>query len=237
LEELLKDLEDMDFISFSPDRKSFKATPIGIRVSELYLDPLTAHQYIKILTNVPALKESELLLMLSQASELIPYVSAKQQNPEHLSYALANSTLSKFIDMFEPYAINKYAFSLMLKDWINEKSENEILEQFSLLPGLFYNKLQILDWLAYSASELAKIFGLKENYKNLLLLKLRLKNGIKQELIPLVELKGIGRVRARKLYNSRIKTIESIKKTDIKDLEKILGSKIAESVKKQLKQN
>ncbi|HIH33335.1 MAG TPA: hypothetical protein HA227_03710 [Candidatus Diapherotrites archaeon] len=50
----------------------------------------------------------------------------------------------------------------------------------------------------------------------------------------MVELKGIGRVRARKLYNAGLKTIASVKKADLKDLEIILGAGVARALKEHL---
>jgi helicase len=50
-----------------------------------------------------------------------------------------------------------------------------------------------------------------------------------------LNLKGIGRVRARKLYLSGITSIEKLKATDPIEVSRLLGPKIAEKVISQLK--
>ena len=54
------------------------------------------------------------------------------------------------------------------------------------------------------------------------------------ELLALLKLKGIGRVRARKMFNNKIKDIGDVKKADVKILKGILGEKIALDVKEQV---
>jgi helicase len=65
-------------------------------------------------------------------------------------------------------------------------------------------------------------------------LRIRVKYGIKEELLPLIRLEGIGRARARKLYNHGIKSIEILRKIPIQTLSLIIGPKIAEKIKEQV---
>jgi helicase len=53
--------------------------------------------------------------------------------------------------------------------------------------------------------------------------RFRLNHGIKEELISLVRLKGIGRVRARKLFRNNIRDIGDIKKADVTVLAQLVG--------------
>ena len=61
-----------------------------------------------------------------------------------------------------------------------------------------------------------------------------MKNGIRRELLPLVRLRGIGRVRARRLFNNGITTPEELSRNKKEDVVKILGAGIAEQVLEQL---
>jgi len=122
----------------------------------------------------------------------------------------------------------------MLKDWISEVKEQEIVSTFKIQPGILRAKLRNADWLAYSSLELAKILGMDQHFMHLNKVRKRLKSGIKEELVPLCELRGIGRARARLLFNAGIKSIRDVKKIDVKDLEKVLSPKIAVNVKQQL---
>ena len=62
-----------------------------------------------------------------------------------------------------------------------------------------------------------------------------MKNGIRRELLPLVKLRGIGRVRARRLFNNGITSPEAIRDHGIEQITKILGSGITEQIFSQLK--
>jgi helicase len=66
-------------------------------------------------------------------------------------------------------------------------------------------------------------------------LALRIHYGAGQDLLALLNLKGIGRVRARKLYLSGITSIEKLKATDPVEIARLLGPKIADKVVSQLK--
>ena len=72
--------------------------------------------------------------------------------------------------------------------------------------------------------------------KEIVKLRLRLRYGVKEELLALIRLQDIGRVRARKLHNNKIRDIKDVKNADIAVLTQILGKQVALSVKKQVGQ-
>jgi helicase len=65
-------------------------------------------------------------------------------------------------------------------------------------------------------------------------LRVRLKHGAREELLALLKLKNIGRIRARKLYNNKIRDISELKKADLSLLVHLIGEKTALDVKKQV---
>ena len=65
-------------------------------------------------------------------------------------------------------------------------------------------------------------------------LRLRVRYGVKEELLALIKLQGIGSVRARKLYAYGIKDLGDVKKADLTTLSQLLGKAVAESIQKQL---
>jgi helicase len=64
----------------------------------------------------------------------------------------------------------------------------------------------------------------------------RVDKGVKSELLPLVRLKGIGRVRARILHDSGLKTIKDLKTAPIKRLTSLplIGPKLTKEIKEQV---
>jgi helicase len=63
----------------------------------------------------------------------------------------------------------------------------------------------------------------------------RVKYGIREELLELVSLHGIGRKRARALYQHGFKTLEDIAKSDEKMIASVelIGKELARSIKEQ----
>lgn len=57
-----------------------------------------------------------------------------------------------------------------------------------------------------------------------------MKYGVKRELLPLVKLRNIGRVRARRLFNNGITSPEDIRRAGLERISSILGKGIAEQL-------
>ena len=60
--------------------------------------------------------------------------------------------------------------------------------------------------------------------------------GIKKELLPIVKLEGLGRVRGRIMYNAGFQTIADIKHAPIEDLTNLplIGPRLAKKIKEQV---
>ena len=126
--------------------------------------------------------------------------------------------------------------ALFFQDWINEFDEEYLMENYDIRPGEIKAKQDIADWLLYSAEELARILQFQPLIKDIIKLRFRLKHGAKEELLPLIKLRGIGRVRARKMFKNKMKSLTDIKSADIMTLAQLIGKAAAISVKKQLGQ-
>ena len=141
--------------------------------------------------------------------------------------------------MFEPEYddwLNSVKTAFLLDHWIDERSEEHLLLHFNCRPGETRAKITTADWLLYASSEISRILHYQYLNKEIVKLRFRLKYGIKEELLPLIKIEGIGRVRARKLFYNRIKDLKDIKNADIMKLSQILGKQVAINVKKQVGQ-
>jgi helicase len=89
----------------------------------------------------------------------------------------------------------------------------------------------------YSAKELAKLLGYKEISKELSILVERVKEGVKEELLELVKIPNIGRVKARILYNAGFRSLEKLKEAKEIDIIKLpgIGKETYNSIKEYLK--
>jgi len=90
-------------------------------------------------------------------------------------------------------------------------------------------------WLMYAMSELGKIFN-KKKVMRLTRLMLRIQYGIKEELLDLIQLRGVGRVRARALFARGFKTLRDLQKANPGDLARIptIGPALATRIAEQL---
>lgn len=224
------------------DEDKLKATPLGKRVAELYLDPFTANHLISCMRDAVELgdlPEFSYLHMISHTIEMRPLIRMGKKNEELVSdFIIENEDKlleqepSMYDEGYREYydSINT---TLFFVDWINELDEDKILEKFNARPGETRYKLDTAEWLLFASTEFADIMGLRELKKKLLQLSVRVKNGVKKELLPLLRFRNIGRVRARKLFNNGIKDIRDVKSTDVVSLSQIVGSRIAKTLKEQ----
>ena len=83
----------------------------------------------------------------------------------------------------------------------------------------------------------AKLLGLQQQLREVMKVHYRVQYGVKEELLPLLKLQGIGRIRARKLYSNGIRDLGDVKKADLMTLGQLLGKHIAADLKKQVGEN
>ena len=133
--------------------------------------------------------------------------------------------------------LNSVKTALFMHDWIGEQGEEYLMEKYDIRPGEIRAKLDLADWLLYATEELSRILGFNKILKEIKKTRFRLKYGVKEELLALLKLKGIGRVRARKLFRNRIRDLGDVKKSDVMKLIQILGRKVAIDIKKQIGQD
>ena len=239
-------LIDYNFINQEDDY--FVATQIGKKISELYLNPDTANYFLNHLKNFSKKFNSKynikydiysLIHFISKSIEMKPLFRISKSEEEKYSQRLEE--IQDFLEIkFDPYNDDFSEFLSSLKttdiliDWINEIQENIISEKYSITPGELNYKIGIIDWLLYSLEELSilkKEIFLKNQIKKI---RTRFKYGIKEELIPLITLKGIGKIRARKLFMNGIRTLDDLKKVNFEKLKTIIPENTARSIKEEV---
>jgi helicase len=238
IQDVLQQLQEMDFIVL--DGSKIRATRVGSRVSELYIDPLSAFNMIKGLGGACRFTPFSYLFLFSACSEMMPFVSVGKKREALLweQLQLRKSEMPSDIDreMFlDPALLRKFNTALLFEQWIEEVREQAIMDDFNIQPGILHAKLRNCEWLCYSALEIAKLLGLEKHFAPLSKLRKRLLHGVREELLLLTEVRHIGRVRARMLWRSNIRAVADLRKVDVRDLGRILGSTaVAEKIKQQL---
>ena len=239
-------MQEQDFEPASElgKEKEIVATALGRRVAELYIDPWTAHFLISCMERARSqtVNEFSFLQIVSATLEMRPLLKARVKEYDSIQEAIALNQevlLQKEPSMYEPAYdnfIDSIKTAIFFQAWIDEKDEEYLLETFNIRPGEIRVKLDKADWLLYASQELCKILKLKSILAAVTKTRIRIKYGVREELFPLLKLKNIGRMRARRLYNNNIKDISDVKKADITTLTQILGPSVAADVKEQLGQ-
>ncbi|MFA6268367.1 MAG: DEAD/DEAH box helicase [archaeon] len=232
--EIIDDLIEYKFVDKKEDK--YKATLLGKRVSDLFLDPDSANELITALCAKKTFTSFSYLYAWVNCTEFSPWIRPpKNTHPilmEEMSSRMELLPFSQEKILFEPESLEKFFSAMMLELWINEKKEQDLFKEYDLAPGLLFGKNQIIEWLSYSTIELAKALGQDRHLVAAQKLGKRVKYGVKEELLSLVELKGIGRARARKLFMAGIKKPSEVK-ASMDKVEALLGKKVSTELAKQ----
>ncbi len=215
----------------------YSATKVGKRVSELYIDPLTARFIIECLFK----ERDEIgnLFMISNTLEMRPYVKVTQEAEERFQFyknMVSDESVERSMGDYEfGYydPLKPFSTALMLNDWISEMPEPMLVKKYGTTPGALFSKVTNADWLLYSAMEIASL--MKVRHAKILEVRVRMRYGIKKELLDLIRLRGVGRVRARIMFDNGIKTVSGIREDESQEkLKKLLGKELAKSIIEQL---
>ena len=110
------------------------------------------------------------------------------------------------------------------------------MREFDVQPGDLYRLVETARWLLYATRELAILLGRGALAPRLHVLMARVRHGVREELLPLVSLRGVGRVRARLLYKAGFRSLEDLRRASIRELTKVpqIGPRLALSIKEQV---
>jgi len=240
---ILKYLSDEGMLIFNGD--DVNATKFGKRVSELYIDPASAVVIRDALRNKPAsLTEFSLLHLITHTPDMGPVMRPYSQELDELAVAMEDHRDEFFTQppnewddhfAYEEF-LGEVKTATVLQNWIEETTEDALIERFRVQPGDLYKTIENAKWLLHATDELAMLFGCKEILPLTSELIERVSKGIKKELLPIVKLEGIGRVRGRIIYNAGYKTIEDIKHATLEELTNLplIGPRVAKRIKEQV---
>ena len=237
--DVLDFLKAADFVEVGGG--AVRATPLGRRVTQLYIDPLTAVKLLEIYGEARKASAFGLIHSIALTPD-VPKIPMKRLSPSLLEEEVEARKEGLMISPPDPEeeSYNEYMsavrISLVLEAWINEASEAEIYDRFGVQPGDLAALRETASWIAYAASQIAKVAGYREYVKPYDVLSVRLKHGVREELLPLVRLRGIGRVRARALYRAGYTSLEKLKTATADELMRVpgIGLSTIKLIKEQL---
>lgn len=214
------------------------STNFGKLVSRLYIDPLSAARIAKGLKEAETLTELTLLHLVCSTPDMRLLYMRNQDYQDINDYVIAHA--DEFVEVPSPFNITEYEWflgevktSLLLVDWVHEKSENEICLKFGIGEGDIHAIADIAEWLMHVTAQLARLLELK-GAKEAAELEKRIHYGTSPELMDLLDIRGIGRMRARKLYEAGFRSSAELAGADPVKVAALLGPKIADRIFKQI---
>ncbi|WP_440006900.1 ATP-dependent DNA helicase [Halomicrococcus sp. SG-WS-1] len=205
-----------------------KATGLGHRVSQLYLDPMSAAEIIDGLRDADgrptAMGLFHLVARTPDMYELYLRSGDREEYTE-LAYERETEFLGSMPSEFEDGAFEDWLSALktarLLEDWASELDEDRITDRYGVGPGDIRGKVETAEWLLNAAERLAAELqrdeseeipgevttGIREARK-------RVEYGVREELLDLAGVRNVGRKRARRLYAAGIESRADLRNAD-----------------------
>jgi len=213
------------------------ATEIGTLVSRMYIDPRSASAIVTTLREREDYADLGIVQLICSTPDM-PTLYARNSDLAALSRMMEDKAGELWLplptDEEEAEAYYRaIKTAMLLSDWTDELPEEKICERYGVGPGDVYGMVESINWLLHATSQLARMFAPKF-YPQINECEICMKNGIRRELLPLIRLRGIGRVRARRLFNNGMTSPEELKKHPREEIVRILGQGITDQIFEQL---
>ncbi len=232
-------LEEHEFLVPGP---ALRATPFGTMTSELYLDPLSAVVLRRVLDRAPiGVGAFPLLAAIAATPDLPPLFTRRGEGADLLTRYTDEAEELLVKPEEPPLELDLDGFlstiktASVLEAWINEVPIVEISHRYGIGAGDLRTKVEDAEWLLFSAGRLASRFQ-RRLARPIDDLSTRVRYGAREELLDLVRLRGVGRVRARLLFRAGYADREALRRAPVDRIEQVLRSRrLAEMVLSQLR--
>jgi len=212
------------------------ATEFGSLVSRLYIDPRSAAQIVTTLRERTDYADIGLLQLICSTPDM-PRLYVRNSDRPQLERIIGEHEEGLWLPM-PPDEDEEYfraiKTAMLLTDWTDELPDARICERYAVGPGDVYGMVESVNWLLHATTELSRMFAPTFSMQ-IREYEICMKNGIRRELLPLVKLRGIGRVRARRLFNNNITSPDAVLAAGLESVTRIIGRGIAEQIFAQLK--
>ncbi len=223
-------------------RGRLKTTPLGELVAKLYIHPVSAVVLREGLSRVREIGSRPLtLLHLLARTPDMELLAPRRAETELLEEVAQGYRGLWLVDVPRPGERGYRGFlaelktALVLYRWIEEDTEDELYDNFGVGPGDIHRLVEAGEWLLYAAGALARLLRLPQG--DLERLRERVRHGVREELLELVRLRGIGRIRARVLYGAGYRSLRDLAAASEEEIARLphFGPALARSIKEELR--
>lgn len=216
-------------------------TSFGKRVSDVYIDPLSAVIMRRALESHEKPTDFGLIHAMCAVPDMT-LMYLRRSDYEWVEEFLDERRDDLLLE--PPTDLGRYELFLsevktakLVDDWVSEVGEKEMEKAYGIGPGDIRNKADLAEWLMHAMARLSALVS-REATPHIEEVHRRIVYGIKPDLLELVKLRGIGRIRARAMHDRGLTTIEHLRHTSYDRLKQIpnIGESVARSIKIQLGQ-
>jgi len=160
--------------------------------------------------------------------------SGDREEYEEVLFEREEELLGRTPSEYDDVAFEEWLAALktarMLEDWASEVDEDRMTERYGIGPGDIRGKVDTAQWLLNAAERLAGELDLS-NVVAVREAKKRVEYGVREELLDLAGVRGVGRKRARRLFEAGIESRADLREVDKSVvLSALRGKKTAETV-------
>ena len=239
----------------------YEATPMGERVAQLYIDPMSAHIMIdglrravrRLVRQDLDVTEFGLCHLIAATPDFLPFWAKSTEmafgSPLQQKAALVEDELL-IESPLEERALGLVKSAWCIEQWYEEIDLRGIEKSLGVSPGDVNTRVDLMAWLLLAAREVLlrddvfaeEHLGHVANLAAMLdLVRARVRGGCKEDLLQLVQVRNVGRARARTLAKMGIRTPADLLAMSVNEIDAlkskrgwgpILVDRILESVKR-----
>ena len=220
----------------------YEATMMGERITQLYLDPLSAsiirtglrRAIRRIVKNIAPVTNFGLLHLATSTPDFTSlWAKNSEMEPNSKLWIKTNSVEDELLSdsSYDEMLLSNVKSAWMVEMWCEEDNIRSIEKDLDVNPGDINYRVDIMAWLIHSSREIIltdDVFSdehmpqIAELIKQLDVLRLRVRHGCKEDLLTLVNIPNVGRFRARELSKINIRTPHDVANMTKKQIDQIL---------------
>ncbi len=200
-----------------PSAMTYSPTSLGSRVSRLYLNPISGKiihdglsRAIEIVSGHDQIRQVSPLTLLHLASctpDFLP-LWPRKSDYDTIQGALNGHERELLGDSVDLEEERRMKGALVVQSWMEEDSLDKIEEEWGVQPGDLRSRVELMEWLLFAMRRIlsedetlarTNQSAHKTLFESLEEIHRRVRYGCKSDILGLVSIKGIGRVRAREM--------------------------------------
>ncbi len=228
----------------------YEITPLGRKISQLYIKPESAVEFRAALRVI-----SQRIATHDLKLTTLSFLHATSRFPDSYLPYVGVAEKESLLTFFQKHA-NEFVFPRKLRPetgdlddsfpelklcailfrWIQEVPEDRLASDFNVGAGDIRRYVETAEWLVHAAEVLSSSFNAGKWGTALKQLAIRIRYGCGEDLLPLVSIYDIGRVRGRILFKAGFKTPGEVLNADSATLSKLptFGPEIVARIKRNI---